>query len=248
MADTRTMSELLQVPIEGYGDAIVNPAILAKNFELKVGLLSLVTLSQFHGFERDAAGGNLLNRTPRDALMIIENKSKVRTSRNKPDVLKVNTTTSSSSLSLDIIALTDIIKELVITNMANKQASVKDMEETCVTCDGSHPYYECLATDRNTFNAYASTGTYNQGGMTLRVNDEAITFKVGHTLRYSRNSYDETVHQFNIIDVACEEYAQEVLGFSDSSTSGNPTPSDPINASSSPSTRPKIGIGYSKNV
>nr|GEZ51963.1 hypothetical protein [Tanacetum cinerariifolium] len=53
MADTRTMSELLQAPTEGYGDDIVIPAILAKNFELKVGLLSLVTSSQFHGFERD---------------------------------------------------------------------------------------------------------------------------------------------------------------------------------------------------
>ncbi|GJS41992.1 reverse transcriptase domain-containing protein [Tanacetum coccineum] len=28
--------------------------------------------------------------------------------------------------------------------------------------------------------------------LTLRVNDEAITFKVGHTSRYSRNYYDET--------------------------------------------------------
>ncbi|GJX82894.1 hypothetical protein Tco_0332375 [Tanacetum coccineum] len=39
----------------------------------------------------------------------------------------------------------------------------------------------------------------------------------------------------NVIDVACEEYAQEVLGFSESSMSGNPTPSDPIIASSAPS-------------
>ncbi|GJX80291.1 reverse transcriptase domain-containing protein [Tanacetum coccineum] len=77
--------------------------------------------------------------------------------------------------------------------------------------------------------------------LTLRVNDEAITFKVGHTSRYSRNYYDETVHHVNVIDVACEEYAQEVLGFSDSSTSGNPTPSDPIIASSSPSFTPFEG-------
>ncbi|GJY38897.1 reverse transcriptase domain-containing protein [Tanacetum coccineum] len=40
--------------------------------------------------------------------------------------------------------------------------------------------------------------------MTLRVNDEAITFKFGHTSRYSSNYYDETVHQVNVIDVACE--------------------------------------------
>ncbi|GJZ95685.1 reverse transcriptase domain-containing protein [Tanacetum coccineum] len=77
--------------------------------------------------------------------------------------------------------------------------------------------------------------------LTLRVNDEAITFKVGHTSRYSRNYYDEMVHQVNVIDVACEEYAQEVLGFSDSLTSGNPTPLDPIIASSSPSFTPFEG-------
>ncbi|GKE30105.1 reverse transcriptase domain-containing protein [Tanacetum coccineum] len=53
MADTRTMSELLQAPTEGYGDAIVIPAILVKNFKLKVWLLQLVTSIQFHGFERD---------------------------------------------------------------------------------------------------------------------------------------------------------------------------------------------------
>ncbi|GKF69896.1 hypothetical protein Tco_0202953, partial [Tanacetum coccineum] len=70
--------------------------------------------------------------------------------------------------------------------------------------------------------------------LTLRVNDEAITFKVGHTLRYSRNYYDEMVNQVNVVDIACEEYAQEVLGFLNNSTSGNPTPLDPIIAFSSP--------------
>ncbi|GJZ39390.1 reverse transcriptase domain-containing protein [Tanacetum coccineum] len=53
MADTHTISELLQAPTEGYGDAIIIPAILAENFELKVELLSLVTSSQFYGFEKD---------------------------------------------------------------------------------------------------------------------------------------------------------------------------------------------------
>nr|GEU38816.1 reverse transcriptase domain-containing protein [Tanacetum cinerariifolium] len=252
MADMRTMSELLQAPTEAYRDAIVIPVILAENFELKVGLLSLVTSSQFHGFERDDphshirwfnkitstlkyknvphdaiklmlfpfsleggsrtwlekepsrfihtwedlvskfvnyffppskttnlknditnfqqkfketfseawdhfkdlfckcphhgfsklhqintfyisltqfdqdslnadAGGNLLNHMPRDALTIIENKSKVH-----------------------------MVKELVLMNKANQQASVKAVKETCVTCGGPHLYYECLATDSNT--------------------------------------------------------------------------------------------------
>ncbi|GJZ94262.1 hypothetical protein Tco_0666465 [Tanacetum coccineum] len=53
MADQRTMEQLLQAPTEGYGDAIGNPAILAENFELKHGLLNLVTSKQFYGFEKE---------------------------------------------------------------------------------------------------------------------------------------------------------------------------------------------------
>nr|GEW66058.1 putative reverse transcriptase domain-containing protein [Tanacetum cinerariifolium] len=49
--------------------------------------------------------------------------------------------------------------------------------------------------------------------ITLRVNDEAITFKARHTLRYFINYYDETIYQVNVIDVACEEYAQEFTPF-----------------------------------
>nr|GEW49819.1 reverse transcriptase domain-containing protein [Tanacetum cinerariifolium] len=111
-----------------------------------------------------AADGNLLNRTPRVALTIIENKSKVRTSRNKPVVSKVNTTTSSPSPFPDVIALTEIAKELLLTNKATQQATMKAIEETCVTCGGPHPCYECLATGGNTFDACVAVGPYNQGG------------------------------------------------------------------------------------
>ncbi|GJW45389.1 reverse transcriptase domain-containing protein [Tanacetum coccineum] len=71
--------------------------------------------------------------------------------------------------------------------------------------------------------------------LTLRFNDEAITFNVGDTSSYSYKYDNESVNRIDVIDVTCEEYAQEVLGFLDSSTSGNPTPSDPIIASSSSS-------------
>nr|GEZ65603.1 hypothetical protein [Tanacetum cinerariifolium] len=50
MADhLRPMKELLQAPTEGVGDAIVVPAVLANQFELKVGLLNLVTAISFYG-------------------------------------------------------------------------------------------------------------------------------------------------------------------------------------------------------
>ncbi|GKD24833.1 hypothetical protein Tco_1231047, partial [Tanacetum coccineum] len=74
--------------------------------------------------------------------------------------------------------------------------------------------------------------------LTLRVDDEAITFKVGQTSRYSYNDA-VSINRIDVIDVACEEYAQKVLGFADSSTSDNPTPSlDPILFTSSPSLTP----------
>ncbi|GKA34297.1 hypothetical protein Tco_0720726 [Tanacetum coccineum] len=51
--DLRSMEELLQAPTDGVGDAIVVPPILANQFELKIGLLNLVTAIAFHGFEND---------------------------------------------------------------------------------------------------------------------------------------------------------------------------------------------------
>nr|GFA68185.1 reverse transcriptase domain-containing protein [Tanacetum cinerariifolium] len=44
--------------------------------------------------------------------------------------------------------------------------------------------------------------------LTLHVNDEAITFKLGQTLKYSYNDV-ESINQIDVIDIACEEYVQE---------------------------------------
>nr|GEY59947.1 reverse transcriptase domain-containing protein [Tanacetum cinerariifolium] len=72
------------------------------------------------------------------------------------------------------------------------------------------------------------------GELTLRVNNEAVTFNLDQTSRYSANYIDITVNRIDVIDMSCEEYSQEVLGFSDVITSGNPTPCyDPIISTSS---------------
>ncbi|GKB20976.1 reverse transcriptase domain-containing protein [Tanacetum coccineum] len=56
------------------------------------------------------------------------------------------------------------------------------------------------------------------------------------------NPRAKSVNRINVIDVSCEEYAQEVLGFSNSSKSGNPTPSlDPILSTYFPSLTPFEG-------
>nr|GEW36558.1 reverse transcriptase domain-containing protein [Tanacetum cinerariifolium] len=73
-----------------------------------------------------------------------------------------------------------------------------------------------------------------EGELTLRVGKEAITFNLDQTSRYSANYNDTTANRIDFIDMACEEYSQEVLGFSDVIASGNPTPYyDPIVSTSS---------------
>nr|GEX39273.1 reverse transcriptase domain-containing protein [Tanacetum cinerariifolium] len=63
-----------------------------------------------------------------------------------------------------------------------------------------------------------------EGELTIRVGKEAITFNRDQTLRYSTNYSDLTTKRIDVIDMACEEYSREVLGFFNVIASGNPTP------------------------
>nr|GEV24290.1 reverse transcriptase domain-containing protein [Tanacetum cinerariifolium] len=96
-----------------------------------------------------AAGGNLLERRTQDVLTIIENKSKVRNSRNKSVVSQVKSCDVNSSSEIaklthavnqqtsDVTtAMTAILKQFQATP---PPASVKAVEETCVTCGGARP-------------------------------------------------------------------------------------------------------------
>nr|GEX42019.1 reverse transcriptase domain-containing protein [Tanacetum cinerariifolium] len=111
----------------------------------------------------NAAGGNLLERRTQDVLTIIENKSKVRNSRNKSVVSQVKSCYANSNSSSEIAKLNHAVNQqtsVVTTAMTAilKQfqatpppASVKAVKEICVTCGGAHPFYQCLATGGNTF-------------------------------------------------------------------------------------------------
>ncbi|GJW05176.1 reverse transcriptase domain-containing protein [Tanacetum coccineum] len=78
-----------------------------------------------------------------------------------------------------------------------------------------------------------------EGELTLRVGKEAITFNLDQTSRYSSNYDEMTANRIDVIEMACKEYSQEVLGFFDVITSGNPTPYyDPIVSTSSPTLTP----------
>nr|GEY31464.1 hypothetical protein [Tanacetum cinerariifolium] len=104
-------------------------------------------------------GGNFLDKMPRKCLAIIESKSKVCYSCNKPVVAK------------------DMVKALLLDKKSQNQApaTVKAVKESCVTCGGAHSYRNCPATDGNfyrdniqEFISQASAVNYNQGNTSYR--------------------------------------------------------------------------------
>ncbi|GJR23684.1 reverse transcriptase domain-containing protein [Tanacetum coccineum] len=130
-----------------------------------------------------AAGGNFLDKMPRECLRIIESKSKVRNSRNKAVVAKVSSNSSTPGISPDVAALTTEVSELknmMKTMLVEKQkaqapAPVKAVEQSCVTCGGAHSYRNCPATDGNVYRdniqeyvSQAAAANFNQGNTNSR--------------------------------------------------------------------------------
>ncbi|GKB84495.1 hypothetical protein Tco_0956767 [Tanacetum coccineum] len=124
-----------------------------------------------------AAGGNFLDKMPRDCLAIIESKSKVRYSRSKAIVSKVSTSSSTPGVSPDVAELKDMVRALLLDkkNQSQAPATVKAVEESCVTCGGAHSYRNCPATDGNVYRdniqeyvSQAAAVNYNQGNTGYR--------------------------------------------------------------------------------
>nr|GEY94274.1 reverse transcriptase domain-containing protein [Tanacetum cinerariifolium] len=49
--------------------------------------------------------------------------------------------------------------------------------------------------------------------ITLRVNDESVTFNLNQTTRYSLTYDDNYMNRVDVIDIACEEFVKDVLDF-----------------------------------
>ncbi|GJW63435.1 reverse transcriptase domain-containing protein [Tanacetum coccineum] len=114
---------------------------------------------------------------PRDCLRIIESKSKVRNSRNKPVVAKVSSSTSTLGISSEVAELKDMVKALLLDkkNQSPAPTPVKAVEESCVTCGGAHSYQTCPATTGNVYRdniqeyvSQAAATNYNQGNTGYR--------------------------------------------------------------------------------
>ncbi|GJT11064.1 reverse transcriptase domain-containing protein [Tanacetum coccineum] len=126
-----------------------------------------------------AAGGNFLDKRPRDCLCIIESKTKVRHSRSKAVVSKVSTSISTLEISSDVAELKDMVKALLLDKKNQNQPSaptpVKAIEQSCVTCGGAHSYRNCPATDGNNYRdniqeyiSQAAATNFNQGSASYR--------------------------------------------------------------------------------
>nr|GFC05635.1 reverse transcriptase domain-containing protein [Tanacetum cinerariifolium] len=181
MADNRTMAELLRVPTAGYAEAIVVPPILAEQFELKHGLINMMTSDQFFGLEKE---------NPHDHIRWF---NKIMSNIKYRDVPNATIKLILFPFSLagaarrwlkkepprSITTWEDLVSKFIneffppsrTTNLRNeisdvttamtamlKQfqktpplAPVKAVEEICITYGGAHPYYQCLAAGGNTF-------------------------------------------------------------------------------------------------
>nr|GEY76221.1 reverse transcriptase domain-containing protein [Tanacetum cinerariifolium] len=69
-----------------------------------------------------AAGGNFLDKMPSDCLKIIESKSKVRQPRAKAVVAKVNSNSSTPTISSDVAELKDMVRALLL-NKKNQSSA-----------------------------------------------------------------------------------------------------------------------------
>nr|GEX00118.1 DNA-directed DNA polymerase [Tanacetum cinerariifolium] len=171
------------------------------------GFLELTQIDTFYNGlnEQDqdslnaTAGGNLLNKTTREALKIIENKSKVCYSRSKSNVSRVNTDSRDNVSKTDdrIDKLADQISNLV--EIVNKQvitpATAKVVEKTCVIYGGAHAYYDCIVTDGNQPSVCAATGSYNQVSSPNRASHQIppLGFAPINVLRGEFNKREENI-------------------------------------------------------
>nr|GEW14946.1 reverse transcriptase domain-containing protein [Tanacetum cinerariifolium] len=140
-----------------------------------------------------AAGGNFLDKMPRECLGIIESKSKSNRFNNDllfkprwgfdpgklratPDLLtSTRSTASTSGISPDVAELKDMVRALLLDKKGQPPAPVKAVEESCVTCGGAHSYRNCPATDGNNYRdniqefiSQASAVNFNQGNTGYR--------------------------------------------------------------------------------
>ncbi|GJX00692.1 reverse transcriptase domain-containing protein [Tanacetum coccineum] len=101
------------------------------------GFTELTQVDTFYnGLNKNEQDSLNLSKTTREALNIIENKSKVRYSRNRSNASRMNATSSKTDERINKLADQLLIVEIVSKKVVTP-APVKAVEESCVTCGAS---------------------------------------------------------------------------------------------------------------
>ncbi|GJS44622.1 hypothetical protein Tco_0594743 [Tanacetum coccineum] len=181
-----------------------------------------------------AAGGNFLDKMPQEGNTNQTSSSSSLPSNTIPNPrneAKAITTRSGVSYDGPLIPPPVVEKESEVTKirrLSSTETSTPNIADPRVPLILGRPFLRT---------AHALIDVY-EGEITLRNDDQSLTLKCGDAPSISYNNL-ESLKKVDLIDVTCEEYSQEVLGFSDSVAYNNPSPHfDPIVSTSSPTLTP----------
>nr|GEV86752.1 reverse transcriptase domain-containing protein [Tanacetum cinerariifolium] len=220
IADNRTMAQMLQAPIEGYEDAIFVPPSNANNFELKQTLINLVQSNQFTGSGLKKLSKKLVNP---GRFLIPCDFSEFDNCLALADIELADRTISKP---------TDVAKNVFV-----KVGKFYFPADFVVLDFIADPRVPLILGRPFLCTAHALIDVY-EWGIILRHDEQSLTLKCGDTPSILYNNF-ESLNKVDLIDATCEEYSQEVFGFSDIIASGNPTPYyDSIVSNSSPNLTP----------
>ncbi|GKB49154.1 hypothetical protein Tco_0899907 [Tanacetum coccineum] len=201
-------------------------------------------------------------------LAIIKSKSKVRYSRRHGIEPRVSTnaplSTSTPSNSFEFQQLADSLEDKINIRMSRLEKMISEKNVRLLLPSKQsrkfvlHVQYipnlgtkKAITTesgvslmmgtsDAPPWMAHALIDVY-EGKIILKNDDQSLTLKCGNTPSILYKNL-ESLKKVDLIDVMCEEYSQEVLGFSDEIAYGNPSPGyNPIVSNSSPALTPFRG-------
>ncbi|GJX19906.1 reverse transcriptase domain-containing protein [Tanacetum coccineum] len=134
---------------------------------------------------RAGSGGKFSDKMPREGLAIIESKSKVRYSRSRPNDSRAVTnapssTSSPSNNSFEIQQMAALLEDKMNIRMsrlekaiseknATTPATVKAVEEVCVTCGSNHNFNNCVS--KTDFESYAKANDANMNNLQMKLDN-----------------------------------------------------------------------------
>nr|GEW63532.1 reverse transcriptase domain-containing protein [Tanacetum cinerariifolium] len=164
-----------------------------------------------------AAGGNFLDKIPRECLSIIKSKSKVRYLRSRVTDSRLN------KLDIRMSRFEKYLNDMK-ASFVTPTAPIKAIEEVCVTCGANHSYNHCPLTRGNEFPIFhdniqqfqtAAVGNFMQGNL----DEPFVVKKTKANLPYpARLAKEKLREKDDILAAKCMEIFRDLhfeLSFAD---------------------------------